>query len=129
MKIQTVIALCVSSIMLGGCGVSDLTDRFIPFALKSKETYQPPVDPEPDVAQLVKSNPTSVFVGNATDIKVSKPHLNGSHWEGCASAITPDVGGHLSETVVAFPIESGRIGARYRVSPGHWCLMEPRRPV
>lgn len=115
--------------MLSGCGVSDVTDKLIPFTLRSKEAYQPPVDPEPDVAQLVRSDPASVFVGNVTNLKVAKPHLSGSHWEGCASAITPDVGGRLSETVVAFPIESGRIGARYRVSAGHWCFAEPRRPV
>ncbi|WP_424630744.1 hypothetical protein [Bradyrhizobium sp. SYSU BS000235] len=129
MKIQTLIVLCILSVVLSGCGASDLTDKFIPFTLRAKESYQPPVDPEPDVAQLVRSNPASVFVGNVTDLRVAKPRLNGAHWEGCASAATPDVGGRLSETVVAFTIESGHIGARYRVSPGHWCFAEPRRPV
>lgn len=129
MKIQTVIVLCVLGTTLGGCGASDLTDKFIPSVLKSKDNYQPPGDPEPDVAQLVKSNPASVFLGNVSNLRVGKPRLNGSHWEGCASAITADVSGHPFETVVAFPIESGRIGARYRVSPGHWCFAEPRQPV
>jgi hypothetical protein len=129
MKIQRMIALCVLSTMLGSCGVSDVTDKFIPSVLKSQDSYKPPIDPEPDVAQLVRADPSTVFVGSVTDIRVAKPHLNGTHWEGCASAMTPDVSGHLSETVVAFPIESGRIGARYRVSPGHWCFAEPRRPV
>ncbi len=129
MRIQVAIILCIFSGGLTGCGVSDTTDKFIPFVLRSKDTYQPPIDPEPDVAQLVRSDPKSVFIGEPTDLKVSKPRRNGAHWEACASAMTADVGGHASETVVAFPIEAGRIGARYRVPTGHWCITEPRNPV
>ncbi len=125
-NILTVVAACL---LLAGCSYAmDAENTWAPDWIKAKH-HEHPSEPEPDVAQLVRASPNALFVGTPTTLKVSKPRLTGSHWEACASAIVPNVGGQPTEATVVFPIEGGKIGTRDRAPPGHWCLSEPMEPL
>lgn len=116
--------------LLAGCSYAiDAGNTAIPDWVPHRAHHETPHDPEPDLHQIVRDNPNTLFVGTPENIRLSKPRLSGYHWEACASATTADVAGHPSQTTVVFPIMSGRIGERTRVEPGHWCFKEEMSPV
>ncbi|WP_156464239.1 hypothetical protein [Afipia sp. Root123D2] len=124
MKLRNCLALIACVHTLSACGIVDAENTFMPkvfLAAKPQDLFP---DPEPDVRQLVGENPNAVFVGEATDIQVSKPRPHGRHWEACVAATVRGVTGNSAKTLILMQIEYGKIGARTRVSPDDWCSTE-----
>jgi hypothetical protein len=130
MPLRKVLIAVVMCPLLAGCSYAvDAGNTSAPDWIPHRKPYETPHEQEPDLHQIVKDNPNSLFVGTPQNIQLSKPRLNGYHWEACASATTADIAGHPSQTMVVFPIEGGRIGERTRVEPGHWCFSETLSPL
>lgn len=116
--------------VLAGCSYAvDAGNTFVPDWVPHRKAHVTDVDPEPDLHKIVRDNPNAIFAGTTQNVQLSKPRLEGYHWEACASATTTNIAGQPSQMMVVFPIEGGRIGERTRAEPGHWCFKEAMSPV
>jgi hypothetical protein len=128
------IALMVAgTLALGGCGMAD-SHSSMPEFLRVKESAPPPLEPPPDVKQLVRDHLDSVFtVASAPhDVQVSpaRHDLRGPGWIACVKAeVNSATGKPLGMRTYRINIEEGVIFDRQLAEDSDSCASERFEPI
>src|ERR1700688_1452995 len=81
---------------LAGCGIADSRSP-VPEFMRAKSSEPPPLEPPPDIKQLVREKLDSVFTtaSNPRHVQVSPPRrdLHGLGWTACVKADLTSVNG------------------------------------
>jgi hypothetical protein len=128
------IALVVAgTLTLAGCGMAD-SHSSMPEFLRVKEAGPPPLEPTPDVKQLVRDHLDSVFtVASAPhDVQVSpaRHDLRGPGWIACVKAeVNSATGKPLGMRTYRINIEEGVIFDRQLAEDSDSCASERFEPI
>jgi hypothetical protein len=123
----------VGALVLTGCGFAD-SRAPVPEFMRLKEAEPPPLEPPPDVKQLVRQHLDSVFVAQSAphDVQVSQAHhdLRGLGWTACVRAeLTSANGKPLGTQTYLITINDGVILDRRRVENDDNCVSENYQPI
>jgi hypothetical protein len=119
---------------LSACGFADSRSP-VPEFMRAKESEPPPLEPPPDVKQMVRERLDSVFTAtsNPGQVQVSPPHrdLRGQGWTACVRALqlTSANGQRLGAQTYRITISSGEIIDRRRVEADDNCESESYEPI
>jgi hypothetical protein len=122
------------ALVLAGCGLADSRSP-VPDFMRAKASDPPPLEPPPDVKQLVRKNLDSVFVSTSAphDVRVSVPRreLQGSGWTACVKAeLTSAMGKPLGTQTYRVTISTGIIIDRRRLeADDDNCASENFEPI
>jgi hypothetical protein len=128
------IALMVAAALaLAGCGVAD-SHSSMPEFLRVKEGSPPPLEPPPDVKQLVRDHLDSVFMASSAphDVQVSpaRHDLRGPGWLACVRAeLNSATGKPLGMQTYRINIEEGVILDRALAEASDSCASERFEPI
>lgn len=127
------VAMAGVAAALAGCGSAD-SHAPLPKFMLAPEREPRPLDPEPDVKQLLRGKLDSVFTAasHPRHVRVSPPRreLNGPGWTVCVKAeVTSVVGRSLGTQTYLATIGGGIILDRRRVDADHNCASETYEPV
>ncbi len=122
-----------AALVLAGCGMAD-SRAPVPEFMRSGSGDPPPLEPPPDVEQLVRAGLDSIFVAasNPQKVRVSTPRhdLRGPGWTACVKAeLTSAMGKPLGEETYRITISSGGVIDRRRAEPEDTCAIESYQPV
>ena len=120
--------MAVSALALAGCGFAD-SHAYLPEFMRIKEGAPPPLEPAPDVKQLVRGHMDAVFTAASAprDVQVSAAHpdLRGPGWTACVRAeVNSATGKPLGMQTYRITINEGAIYDRQRVEPDDSCASE-----
>jgi hypothetical protein len=131
------IILCIASMTamafaLPGCGFAD-SHAVLPDFMRTKVS-EAPLEPVPDVKQLVREHLDSVFTAASAprDVQVSpaRHDLRGTGWTACVRAeLTSATGKPLGVQIYRIDINEGLIFDRQRVEAEDTCLSESFEPI
>lgn len=131
------IVLCIASmttmaLALAGCGFAD-SHAVVPDFMRTKVS-EAPLEPVPDVKQLVREHLDSVFTAASAphDVQVSpaRHDLRGTGWTACVKAeLTSATGKPLGVQIYRININEGLIFDRQRVEAEDTCLSESFEPI
>jgi len=131
------IVLCLASmttmaVALAGCGFAD-SHAVLPDFMRTK-VIEAPLQPVPDVKQLVREHLDSVFTAASAprDVQVSpaRHDLRGPGWTACVRAeLTSATGKPLGIQIYRININEGLIFDRQRVEAEDTCLSESFEPI
>jgi hypothetical protein len=131
------IVLCLASmttmaVALAGCGFAD-SHAVLPDFMRTKVS-EAPLQPVPDVKQLVREHLDSVFTAASAprDVQVSpaRHDLRGPGWTACVRAeLTSATGKPLGIQIYRININEGLIFDRQRVEAEDTCLSESFEPI
>ena len=131
------IVLCIASmttmaLALAGCGFAD-SHAVLPDFMRTTVS-EAPLDPVPDVKQLVREHLDSVFTAASAprDVQVSpaRHDLRGTGWTACVRAeLTSATGKPLGVQIYRININEGLIFDRQRVEAENTCLSESFEPI
>ena len=131
------IVLCIASmttmaVILAGCGFAD-SHAVLPDFMRTKVS-EAPLQPVPDVKQLVREHLDSVFTAASAprDVQVSpaRHDLRGPGWTACVRAeLTSATGKPLGIQIYRININEGLIFDRQRVEAEDTCLSESFEPI
>jgi hypothetical protein len=131
------IVLCIASmttmaVILAGCGFAD-SHAVVPDFMRTKVS-ETPLEPVPDVKQLVREHLDSVFTAASAphDVQVSpaRHDLRGTGWTACVKAeLTSATGKPLGVQIYRININEGLIFDRQRVEAEDTCLSESFEPI
>jgi hypothetical protein len=131
------IILCIASMTamafaLAGCGFAD-SHAVLPDFMRTKVS-EAPLEPVPDVKQLVREHLDSVFTAASAprDVQVSpaRHDLRGTGWTACVRAeLTSATGKPLGVQIYRIDINEGLIFDRQRVEAEDTCLSESFEPI
>jgi hypothetical protein len=124
--------LAVTSLALTGCGFAD-SHAVLPGFMREKVS-EAPLEPRPDVKQLVREHLDTVFMAASAphDVQVStaQPDLRGTGWTACVKAeLTSATGKPLGVQTYRISINNGVIFDRQRVEAEDACLSETFEPI
>ena len=127
-----VASMVAVALVLAGCGFAD-SHAVLPDFMRAKVS-EPPLEPPPDVKQLVRQHLDAVFtVASAPrDVQVSpaRPDLRGPGWTACVKAeLTSATGKPLGVQTYRINIHDGLIFDRQRVEADDTCLSETFEPI
>ena len=128
------IALMVAAALaLAGCGFAD-SHSSMPEFLRVKESSPPPLEPPPDVKQLVRDHLDSVFMASSAphDVQVSpaRHDLRGPGWFACVRAeLNSATGKPLGMQTYRINIEQGVILDRQLAEANDSCASERFEPI
>ena len=125
-------AMAGAAMALAGCSADPHAP--LPKMMLAKETAPRPLDPEPDVKQLLRDKLDSVFTAasHPRHVRVSPPRreLNGPGWTACVKAeVTSVIGKPLGTQTYLATISGGLILDRRRVEPDDNCASESYEPI
>lgn len=120
------------ALVLSGCALAD-SHAVVPEFMRVKAS-EPPPEPQPAVAQLVREKLDSVFLASSypRQVRVSPPHhdLHGSDWTACVMAeLTSATGRPLGTQTYRITINSGVIMDRRRAEADDGCASETYQPI
>jgi hypothetical protein len=124
-----------TALALSACGLADSrTPLPLPEFMRAKPTEPPPLEPPPDVRQMVREKLDAVFVAQSNPQKVrvseARHELRGLGWMACVKAeLTSATGKPLGEETYRISINSGVIIDRKRAEPEDTCATETYRPL
>jgi hypothetical protein len=133
-RIALYIALLLAgALTLVGCGMAD-SHSSMPEFLRIKESGPPPLEPPPDVKQLVRDHLDAVFtVASAPhDVQVSpaRHDLRGPGWIACVKAdVNSATGKPLGMRTYRINIEDGVIFDRQLAEDSDNCASESFEPI
>jgi hypothetical protein len=121
-----------AALALIGCGLAD-SHSVLPEFMRAK-AHEPPPEPLPDVAQIVREKLDAIFVpsSNPQRVRVSPPRhdLRGLGYSACVRAdLTSAIGKPLGEETYRISIAGGTIIDRRRAEPEDTCSTESYQPV
>jgi len=125
--------MLAGTLTLAGCGMAD-SHSSMPEFLRVKEGGPPPLEPPPDVKQLVRDHLDSVFMASSAphDVQVSpaRHNLRGPGWIACVKAdLNSATGKPLGMQTYRIDIEEGVILDRQRAEDGDSCSSENFEPI
>ncbi|THD70793.1 MAG: hypothetical protein E7813_07185 [Bradyrhizobium sp.] len=125
--------LAGSALALAGCGIADSRSP-VPEFMRAKSSEPPPLEPPPDIKQLVREKLDSVFTtaSNPRHVQVSAPRrdLHGRGWTACVKADLSSVNGKpLGSQTYRITISGGVIIYRWRAEAEDNCSSESYEPV
>jgi len=128
-----IVLIVTAALTLAGCGFAD-SHASLPAFMRVKENEPPPLDPPPDVKQIVHDHLDSVFVAQSQpqNVQVSPAHhaLRGTGWIACVKAdLLSATGTPLGTETYRVTIDNGRIFDRQRASEGDNCDSESYEPI
>jgi hypothetical protein len=120
------------ALALAGCGFAD-SHAVVPEFMRTKVS-ETPLEPVPDVKQLVREHLDSVFTAASAprDVQVSpaRHDLRGTGWTACVRAeLTSAAGKPLGVQIYRIDINEGLILDRQRVEAEDTCLSESFEPI
>ena len=122
------------ALALSACGFADSRSP-VPEFMRAKESEPPPLEPPPDVKQMVRERLDSLFTAasNPGQVEVSPPHrdLRGQGWTACVRALqlTSANGKPLGGQTYRITISGGEIIDRRRVEADDNCESETYEPI
>jgi hypothetical protein len=124
--------MAIVALALGGCGFAD-SHAVLPDFMRTK-TLEQPLEPPPDVKQLVREHLDAVFTPASAprDVQVSpaRHDLRGTGWTACVKAeLTSATGKPLGIQTYRVSINNGVILDRERVEAEDTCLSETYEPI
>ena len=130
--VLTIAIMLASALALAGCGLAD-SHAVWPDMLRTKVADQP-LEPPPDVKQLVRQQLDAVFTAASAprEVQVSpaRHDLRGTGWTACVRAeLTSATGKPLGVQTYRINISDGTIYDRQRVEPEDTCLVETFEPI
>jgi len=128
-----VVLMAGGALALAGCGIADSRSP-VPEFMRAKPVDPPPIEPPPNVEQLVRDGLDSVFVAssNPQKVRVSPPrhNLRGLGWTACVKAeLTSAIGKPLGEETYRIAISGGYIIDRRRAETEDTCAIESYQPI
>ena len=131
-RIVLYIAMAIVALALGGCGFAD-SHAVVPDFMRTKPV-EAPLEPPPDVKQLVRQRLDAVFTAASAprDVQVSpaRHDLRGTGWTACVKAeLTSATGKPLGVQTYRVSINNGVILDRQRVEAEDTCLSETYEPI
>ncbi len=131
--IVDVVLMAGAAFLLTGCGIAD-SHSPVPEFMRGKASEPPPLEPPPDVKQLVREKLDSVFVStsNPRQVQVSPPrgNLQGPGWTACVRAeLTSAFGKPLGAQTYRVTISGGAIIDRRRIGADDTCTSESYEPI
>jgi len=121
-----------AALALIGCGLADSRSA-LPEFMRAKAP-DPPPEPVPDVAQIVREKLDAIFVpsSNPQSVRVSPPRhdLRGLGYNACVRAdLTSAIGKPLGEETYRISIAGSTITDRRRAEPEDTCSSETYQPI
>jgi hypothetical protein len=122
------------ALALSACGFADSRSP-VPEFMRAKESEPPPLEPPPDVKQMIRERLDSVFTAasNPGQVQVSPPHrdLRGQGWTACVRALqlTSANGKPLGPQTYRITMSGGEIIDRRRVEADDNCESETYEPI
>ncbi len=128
-----VVLMTTGALVLAGCGFADSRSP-VPEFMRTKESEPPPLQPPPDVRQLVRGHLDSVFTAASAprEVQVSspRPDLRGPGWTACVKAeLNSATGKPLGPQIYRITINGGVIFDRKRVEADDTCTSENFEPI
>jgi hypothetical protein len=126
------VSMTTMAVALAGCGFAD-SHAVLPDFMRTKVS-EAPLQPVPDVKQLVREHLDSVFTAASAprDVQVSpaRHDLRGPGWTACVRAeLTSATGKPLGIQIYRININEGLIFDRQRVEAEDTCLSESFEPI
>jgi|SRR5665213_1961133 len=130
--VLTIAIMVAAALALAGCGFAD-SHAVLPDFMRTK-VNEAPLEPPPDVKQLVRQHLDAVFTTASAprDVQVSpvRHDLRGPGWTACVRAeLTSATGKPLGVQTYRINISDGTIFDRQRVEPEDTCLAENFEPI
>jgi hypothetical protein len=130
--VLTIAAVLAAALGLAGCGFAD-SHAVLPDFMRAKAP-ELPLEPPPDVRQLVRQHLDAVFTAASAphDVQVSpaRHDLRGPGWTVCVRAdLTSATGKPLGVQTYRVSISDGVILDRQRVEGEDTCLSETYEPI
>jgi hypothetical protein len=124
--------MAIVALALDGCGFAD-SHAVVPDFMRTKPV-EAPLEPPPDVKQLVRQHLDAVFTAASAprDVQVSpaRHDLRGTGWTACVKAeLTSATGKPLGVQTYRVSINDGVILDRQRVEAEDTCLSETYEPI
>jgi hypothetical protein len=128
MAVRMTLAACAMAMLLAACGVADKNSA-MPEFMRQPQEKAVPVDPEPDVKELVRTN--TLFTTQPTSLAVSHPRRLAAHrFSVCVKAVTPGgVDGEMHPITMFVNIEHGKMLERHRATREDRCESESYEKV
>lgn len=125
--------MAAGALALAGCGFADSRSP-VPAFMRAEESGPPPLEPPPDIKQLVRGHLDSVFTAASAphDVQVSpaRHDLHGSGWTACVKAeLNSATGKPLGVQTYRITIDDGMIFDRQRVEGDDSCVSESFEPI
>ena len=125
--------IAAAALALAGCGVADSRSP-VPEFMRAKPSEPPPLEPPPDVRQMVREKLDSVFVTTSypRQVQVSPAHrdLHGPDWTACVRAELNSANGKpLGAQTYRITISGGVIIDRRRAEAEDNCTSETYEPI
>jgi hypothetical protein len=125
--------MATMALVLAGCGFADSRSP-VPEFMRAKESEPPPLEPPPDVRDLVRNHLDSVFLAASAprNVQVSpaRHDLRGTGWTACVRAeLTSATGKPLGVQTYRVSIDEGLIFDRRLVDDEDTCVSESYAPI
>ena len=128
-----ILLIVTAAFALAGCGFAD-SHASLPGFMRVKENEPPPLEPPPNVKQIVRDRLDSVFVAQSqpqnVQVSAARHDLRGPGWIACVKAdLTSATGKPLGTETYRITIDDGRIFDRQRASEDDNCASESYEPI
>jgi hypothetical protein len=128
-----ILLITAAASTLAGCGFAD-SHAPLPQFMRAKENEPPPLEPPPDVKQIVHDHLDSLFVAQSqpqnVQVSPARHSLRGTGWIACVKAdLLSATGKPLGTETYRVTIDDGRIFDRQRAGEGDNCDSETYEPI
>jgi hypothetical protein len=125
--------MATMALVLAGCGFADSRSP-VPEFMRAKESEPPPLEPPPDVKDLVRNHLDSVFLAASAprnvEVSPARHDLRGTGWNACVRAeLTSATGKPLGVQTYRISINEGLIFDRRLVDDDDTCVSESYAPI
>ena len=122
--------LFACAIALAACDRDDVAS-FMPKSFGPSDTPPPPVEPEPDVKELIRANADTLFTAHPSALAVSRPkRITGRGFSVCVKAVVAGAINREPQPITLIVIiERGKLADRRRATAQDGCAHETYEKV